>query len=134
MQWVSLLHNPEGITAVYQGAPPALRGVRLHEVTLLREGPTLRLRLDLPAYPARPPSKWAAQCFDTVQVEISFSGLSSVSLTGFGKDITADISLTRADGITVSATAPGFRLQASAASALLSTLTAYADSQQETTE
>ncbi|MFI7011634.1 Imm50 family immunity protein [Streptomyces sp. NPDC050145] len=128
MRWTSLLHNPEGITAVYQGTPPDLRSVRLHEAALMTEGPTLKLRLDLPAYPARPPRKWADQKFNTVQVEISFSGLHSISLTGFATDITADVSLTEGEaGITVNVASPVFRLQANSTTALISRVTAYAD-------
>ncbi|MEV5613631.1 Imm50 family immunity protein [Streptomyces sp. NPDC052225] len=127
MRWTSLLHNPEGINALYQGNPPELCGVRVHEVTLQTQGPTLKLRLDLPEYPAQPPRKWADQKFNTVQVEVSFSGLRSASLTGFKRDISADVSLTEGDGVGVSVTAPGVHLQANAATAFISTLTAYVD-------
>ncbi|MEV3853734.1 Imm50 family immunity protein [Streptomyces sp. NPDC050095] len=127
MRWTSLLHNPEGVNAVYQGNPPDLRGVRVHEVTLQVEGPTLKLRLDLPEYPDRPPRKWAVQKFNTVQIEISFSGLRSVSLGGFKSEISADVSITEGDGVNVRVTAPGVHLQANAATVFISTLTAYVD-------
>ncbi|MFJ9818291.1 Imm50 family immunity protein [Streptomyces sp. NPDC101151] len=80
MLWTSVVINPEGITRIYQGAPPNLSGVRLREVVLGVEGPEMRVRLDLPAYPAQPPRKWAAQGFNTVQIEFAFGGLRSITL------------------------------------------------------
>ncbi|MFB8138248.1 Imm50 family immunity protein [Streptomyces parvus] len=127
MQWIALLNNPEGINATYLQDPPDLRGVRIHEVSLQAEGPTLKLRFDLPAYPDHPPRKWLAQKYNTVQVELSFSGLKSISLSGFGTDIFADVSLTGEGGVNVKATSPGFHLQANAMTVFVSRLSAYAN-------
>ncbi|MEU2148838.1 MULTISPECIES: Imm50 family immunity protein [Streptomyces albovinaceus subgroup] len=136
MQWTALLNNPEGINATYLQDPPDLRGVRIHEVSLQVEGPTLKLRFDLPAYPDHPPRKWLAQKYNTVQVELSFGGLKSISLSGFGTDISADVSITGEGGVNVKtgeggvnveATSPGFHLQANAMTASVSRLSAYAN-------
>ncbi|MFI7384682.1 Imm50 family immunity protein [Streptomyces sp. NPDC049813] len=130
MRWTSALRNPEGINSVFQGEPPDLRGVHVHEMTLQIEGPTLKLRLDLAEYPEQPPRKWSVQRFNTVQIEISFSGLRSVSLTGFENEILADVILSRENGesgVNVSVMAPGVNLQATASTASISKLTAYAD-------
>lgn len=125
MSWTSLLHNPEGISSVYQGNPPDLTGVRLHEAVLQVDGPTLKLRLDLPRYPDDPPRKWVAQGFNTVQVEISFSGLEEVTLTGFGTTVTADVLLSADKGVTLEVTSPATRIRAVATTAFISKLTAY---------
>ncbi|MGQ4727104.1 Imm50 family immunity protein [Streptomyces sp. Ju416(a)] len=127
MQWITLLNNPEGINAIYLQDPPDLHGVRIHEVSLQVEGPTLKLRFDLPAYPDHPPRKWLAQKYNTVQVELSFGGLKSISLSGFGTDISADVSLTGEDGVNVKATSAGVHLQANATTAFVSKLSAYAN-------
>ncbi|TYR51823.1 Imm50 family immunity protein [Streptomyces parvus] len=127
MQWITLLNNPEGINAIYLQDPPDLHGVRIHEVSLQVEGPTLKLRFDLPAHPDHPPRKWLAQKYNTVQVELSFSGLKSISLSGFGTDISTDVSLTGEDGVNVKATSAGFHLQANATTAFVSKLSAYAN-------
>lgn len=127
MQWIALLHNPEGINAIYLQDPPDLRGVRIHEVSLQAEGPTLNLRFDLPAYPDHPPRKWLAQKYNTVQVELSFGGLKSISLSGFGTDVSADVSLTGEGEVNVKATSPGFHLQANAMTVFVSRLSAYAN-------
>ncbi|MYV61788.1 hypothetical protein GTW37_22565 [Streptomyces sp. SID4931] len=125
MQWIALLNNPEGINATYLQDPPDLRGVQIHEVSLQTEGPTLKLRFDLPTYPDHPPRKWLAQKYNTVQVELSSGGLKSISLSGFGTDISADVSLTGEDGVSVKATSPGFHLQANAMTVFVSKLSAY---------
>ncbi|WP_225826888.1 Imm50 family immunity protein [Streptomyces naphthomycinicus] len=125
MSWTSILNNPQSIEAIYQGSPPDLTGVRVHEVALHQDGPTLRLRFDLPHYPTRPPQKWGAQGFNTMQVEISLSGLTSVTLDGFGTDVVADVSLRQNDGIEVIVTSPRARLQATAEVAFISQLSAY---------
>ncbi|MEU1147094.1 Imm50 family immunity protein [Streptomyces sp. NPDC005863] len=46
--------------------------------SLDRDGPRLGLRLDLPEYPAVAPKKWQVHGYDTVQVELVFSGLRDV--------------------------------------------------------
>ncbi|MCS0601264.1 immunity 50 family protein [Streptomyces sp. LP11] len=127
MSWNSLLHNPEGITAVYGGDPPDLSGVRLRELTLHEDGPTLTVRLDLPAYPNQPPRKWAAQGFNTVQIELSLSGLRSIELEGFASEVTADVFLSEGDGIAVDITSPHTRVQAVADTVYMAKLTAYTD-------
>ncbi|MFF8400757.1 Imm50 family immunity protein [Streptomyces sp. NPDC015684] len=125
MPWVSLLHNPEGIASVYEGSPPDLLGVRLHEVVLHRDRPTLRLRLDLPRFPDRPPHKWAAQEFDTLQVEISLSGVREVEVAGFGTAVTADVRLGADNGVILDVTSPETRVRAVAAAVFVSKLSAY---------
>lgn len=125
MSWASFLHNPEGISAIYGGAPPELSRVRVHEVVLQVDGPTLKVRLDLPRYPDQPPRKWAAQGFNTVQVEISLGGLRAIALEGFGTDITADVSLSGVNGVTLNVVSPETRVQAVADTAFISKLTAY---------
>ncbi len=124
MPWVSLLHNPEGITSVHEGSPPDLLGVRLHEVVLHRDGPTLRPPPDLRRFPDRPPRTWAAQGFDTLQVEISLSGVREVEVAGFGTAVTADVRLGADNGVTLDVTSPETRVRAVAASVFVSKLSA----------
>ncbi|MFF4716764.1 Imm50 family immunity protein [Streptomyces eurythermus] len=127
MSWTSALNNPHGIDAIYHGSPPELNGVHVHEVALHQDGPTLKLRFDLPIYPSQPPGKWAAQGFNTVQVEISLSGVRDITLDGFGTNIVADVSLTKKNDITVVVTSPETRLKATSDFAFISQLSAYAN-------
>ncbi|RZU30225.1 immunity protein 50 of polymorphic toxin system [Streptomyces sp. BK022] len=124
--WLTHLVNPQGLRAVYGAAPPPLTAVRLHRLDLRDEGPALTFHLDLP-YPAEPPRKWAAQGFDTVQIELSFTGLSALTLHGFGTEITADVTLTAVGGgVAVHVTAPEITLEAVARTVYLAALRAYA--------
>ncbi|MER8029064.1 Imm50 family immunity protein [Streptomyces bauhiniae] len=112
--------------AIYGVTPPPLTAVRRRQLTLHEDGPALTLRLDLP-YPADPPRKWAAQGFNTVQIELAFTGLSALTLHGFGTEITADAVLTAAgDGVAVRVTAPETTVEAVARTAHLAALSAYA--------
>ncbi|QTE00590.1 hypothetical protein S1361_24880 [Streptomyces cyanogenus] len=127
MSWTSFLQSSQGIDAVYQGSAPELTGVHVREVVLNEDGPTLKLRLDLPRYPDQPPKKWKAQGFNTVQIEVSFSGLRSLTLEGFGTDVNADMSLHREDGIILNVSSSTMQLSATAEVAFISKLTAYAN-------
>ncbi|WP_078841194.1 Imm50 family immunity protein [Streptomyces acidiscabies] len=128
MAWASLLHNSEGISAVYGGDVPDLRDVQVHEVALLRDGPTLKIRLDLPGYPEAPPRKWALQGFNTVQVEFSFGALREVLVEGFSVEVRADISVEEEDGrVKLGVSAEGVRIEAVAETFYLSKISAYTD-------
>ncbi|NUP22757.1 MAG: hypothetical protein HOZ81_43205 [Streptomyces sp.] len=121
------MENPEKVEAVYGGTPPELTDVRIHEVVLHRDGPALRVRLDLSVYPEQPPRKWAVQGFNTVQIEITFSGLRAVSLEGFSTDVTADIALREEGGVRVDISSGETRVEAVAGTAFISNMTAYVD-------
>ncbi|MGW5043600.1 Imm50 family immunity protein [Streptomyces griseoluteus] len=124
--WLAHLVNPQGLKAVYGAEPPPLTAVRLRQLTLHEEGPALTLRLDLP-YPAEPPRKWAAQGFNTVQTELACTGLSALTLYGFGTEITADITLTAVgDRVAVHVAAPEITGEAVARTVYLAALRAYA--------
>ncbi|MEU9920456.1 Imm50 family immunity protein [Streptomyces griseoluteus] len=118
--------QPQGLKAVYGATPPSLTAVRLPQLTLHEDGPALTLHLDLP-YPADPPRKWAAQGFDTVRIELAFTGLGALTLHGFGTEMTADVALTAAgDGVAVHVTAPETTVEAIARTVHLAALRAYA--------
>ncbi|MFF7096828.1 Imm50 family immunity protein [Streptomyces rubradiris] len=105
MSWTYALKNPHGIRTLYQGSPPPLNRVLVHEVALDQDGPTLRLRFGLSRHPARPPQKWVAQGFNTVQVEITSGGARNITLEGFGTNSVADVSLDENSGIDIGANA-----------------------------
>ncbi|MFM9447661.1 Imm50 family immunity protein [Streptomyces acidiscabies] len=128
MAWDSLLHNPEGIRAVYGGGLPDLRGVQVHEVTLLRDGPVLKIRLDLPMYPEAPPRKWALQGFNTVQIEFSFGSVQRVLVEGFSVEVRADISVSEEEGkVKLDLSAQDVHIEAVADTFYLSKISAYED-------
>ncbi|MGW7350324.1 Imm50 family immunity protein [Streptomyces sp. NPDC054784] len=99
MDWTILLEGATAIHAIYGDHTPRLDAVSLHEVSLAREGPQLTLRMDLAEYPSSPPSKWAAQGFDTVQIQIDLFGLQSVCLENLSAMIIGDLAITREGGV-----------------------------------
>jgi hypothetical protein len=125
MTWTALLENPEGIDSIFQGSPPRLEGLHIHEVGLNREGPALRVRFDLLDYPARPPRKWQLQGFNTVQVELLFGGLHSVEISGFSVEPVGDITLTRDETVHVVVTSNGTSIHAVADTVSVAKVTAY---------
>ncbi|WP_413757465.1 Imm50 family immunity protein [Streptomyces sp. MMBL 11-3] len=125
MSWTALLVNPQGIDSIYQGSPPRLDGVHVHEVGLSREGPSLRVRFDLPEYPASAPPKWQLQGFNTVQVELCFGGLRSVEIDGFSVRPVGDISLSDDGGIRVFISSDEVSVRAVADTAYVEKVTAY---------
>ncbi|MFH8785176.1 Imm50 family immunity protein [Streptomyces roseoverticillatus] len=125
--WAELLTNPAGITSIYGGSLPPLQGVHIHEVSLNREGPTLKVRFDLSEYPERAPRKWVSQGFNTVQIELCLSGVRDVALTGFGTDPIADIILTRTNSIEMELVSAQARIKATADSVFISNISAYLD-------
>ncbi|MGW3112240.1 Imm50 family immunity protein [Streptomyces sp. SID4982] len=127
MSWTSVIFNPQGVTSVYGGEVPPLSGVRVREIRLLEDGPALVLRFDLSTFPDRAPEKWVAQGFNTVQLEIMFSGLRSLSVEGFGVEVVADVVLSGGDGVSVVVTSPVTQVRAVAQTAFLSRVSAYQD-------
>ncbi|MGV9319727.1 Imm50 family immunity protein [Streptomyces sp. NPDC003660] len=131
MSWTSLIHNPQGITAVYGGDPPPLSSVRIREVSLREDGPTVVLRFDLPVFPNEAPKKWVTQGFNTVQLEISFSGIRSLVIEGLGTEVVADVALSEGDGVTLVVASSAMRVEAVAQTAFLSNISAYSDGGEE---
>lgn len=98
MEWIAALSNPEPVLAVYGEAVPELGEVRIEEVVLSVNGPTLRFRFDLPVFPVNPPVKWQRDGLDVVQIEISLGCLRAISIEKFTTDSICDLKI-RKDGV-----------------------------------
>lgn len=94
MSWISQLYGSEFLSLLFPGEPPSLESVELHEIRLERDGPVMRLRFELPDFPASPPRKWVDQKFNAVQVEIMSIGVCSVSLNGWSHINMVSVQLT----------------------------------------
>ncbi|MGK5444426.1 Imm50 family immunity protein [Micromonospora sp. URMC 105] len=128
MSWTEVLSNPAGLRIIYDSEPPALRGVHLHEIAIHRDGPALRLRLDLPSYPRNPPPKWRAGGFTTVQITLELSGVRQLSVDGVSTDMTVDVEATSvADGVRLVLASADVGLRAVGRSLFVSTIGAYLD-------
>ncbi|WP_167493085.1 Imm50 family immunity protein [Micromonospora ureilytica] len=125
MSWVDLVTNPQGLREIFSEGPPTLSGVSLHGLVVEREGPTLRLRLDLPGYPANPPAKWRRNGSNTVQVELLFGGVSELRLVGISTEVIADIDVR--PGVSLEVRSASMVVSALAASVTVSEVVAYVD-------
>ncbi|MGK5678848.1 Imm50 family immunity protein [Actinoplanes sp. URMC 104] len=122
--WTKALGNPEGLLAVYEGVPPELTGVSVHELTIGRDGPSVTVTFDLPG-PANPPAKWARAGFDTVQVRLRLFGVADLELRGISTDPVADLELTAGDPVRLEITSPDLTLRVVAAFADVAGFSAY---------
>ncbi|MCF6525064.1 Imm50 family immunity protein [Streptomyces sp. JJ36] len=129
MSWTTILSDAGGIDHVYGGYPPELAQVRLHEVTVHRDGPRVTLRLDLPLYPQSPPKKWLTQGFNTVQINLMLVGVRGISLLGFSANPLVDVEIreTGSGCVEVKIDAPELKFSATGMSLLVSNVSAYMD-------
>lgn len=84
--WLHSVDGAEGLRAIFKDVEPSLAAVRLHEVTLHQDGPTVVLRFDLAELPPAPPSKWQKAGLNTVQLKLSLEGVREVTLSGWSKN------------------------------------------------
>ena len=82
MKLQTRIENPKSLISLY-GEVPLLNGISLHELRIHRDGPTLRIRFDMPSFPTTPPKKWSPS-FNTAQVTLALFGFSELMITGFG--------------------------------------------------
>jgi hypothetical protein len=83
MSWIDLLDNNHFLRTLFPAGGPSLEAVRLHEVLLHQDGPSVSLRFDLNEYPARPPEKWHAAKGNVVQVRLAGVGVRYFALKGW---------------------------------------------------
>ncbi|NED00292.1 hypothetical protein G3I55_01250 [Streptomyces sp. SID6648] len=80
--WIDLVRNSDILGTLYSGVPP-LESVRLRSFHLDWRGPTLTLRVDLPAYPDRVPPEWSERGHDTLQLQVQFLAVSELTVRGW---------------------------------------------------
>lgn len=126
--WLDLLSDAGPIRGVYGDEVPSLTGVTVHEICLHRDGPRAILRFDLPSFPSRPPKKWAAQEFNTAQVQLILIGIADMTIHGWHNNILADLSITHeGELIRTYFRTLKMELDIRSQAALVSTISAYRD-------
>ncbi|MFJ9107773.1 Imm50 family immunity protein [Streptomyces sp. NPDC102283] len=82
--WIDLVRNSDVLGTLYSDVPP-LEPVRLRSFRLDWRGPTLTLRVDLPAYPApdRVPPEWSELGHDTLQLHVQFPAVDDLTVRGW---------------------------------------------------
>lgn len=117
--------NPQALLTLF-AEPPAFDPVALHEATLHRDGPLLRLRFDLPTFPDRPPPRWPSDA-NTAQVVLDLWGVADLMLHGWEPAPSGALTLERLpDGILAAAfTSAHTRLTCRARLARISSVSGY---------
>jgi hypothetical protein len=79
--WHLHCENPKAIEAFYE-TPPTLDDFDVHEVSLMRDGPSLTYAGDLSRFADRPSQRWDASA-NRVRLILSLWNISNLSLTGW---------------------------------------------------
>ena len=125
-EWIAALSNPQPVLAVYGEAVPALDEVRIEEICLSVNGPTLRLRFDLAKFPANPPAKWRRDGLDVVQIEIAFGGVRAISIDQFSAVSICNLKIRKGELVNFSSESDSVSLQGVADTATILRVSAYA--------
>ncbi|MFI7012148.1 Imm50 family immunity protein [Streptomyces sp. NPDC050145] len=92
------VRNSDLLAPLYGTAPLPLASLRLRSVHLDWRGPTLTLRLDLPAPPLPLPEEWAAAGVDSVQGQLQFLAVEELEMDGWDPPVLASFALTELGG------------------------------------
>lgn len=90
MRWYELAENPQAVSELYSDVP-SLETVHLIEVLLHRDGTRMSLKVALPRFPDKPPTRWKVQGYNTVQVQLDFWTLQTILINGWSTDNLVDI-------------------------------------------
>ncbi|MFB7875156.1 Imm50 family immunity protein [Nocardia sp. NPDC056064] len=101
MGWIDLLDDSRSLMGIFKEKVPSLTSSTLHEIELQRDGPLLRLRIDLNDFPEDPPREWKEGRFDTVQIELELSAVANAEIIGISNRsiVDLDISTVATDGV-----------------------------------
>ncbi|GGJ13037.1 Imm50 family immunity protein [Streptomyces brasiliensis] len=86
------LVNPEMLQAMY-GTVPELAGVNVRSINLSPSGPSVTLRVDLPAFPRSAPPEWTDAGMDAVQCQLQFLDVENISLTHWAPPTSGDVEM-----------------------------------------
>jgi hypothetical protein len=114
MGWTELVHEAEGIRAVFGGRSPSLETVEIQDVTVEANGQAVRIRFILSEFPDTPPAKWVARGANVVQVELALGNLSLLAISGVLEFGTARIGISGSptEGFRLTATVGTFQVKA----------------------
>lgn len=90
--WEDLLSSTDKLREHYSKIPP-LTQVTLRSIHLSRHGPTIILRLDLPAFPDRPLPEWTDQGCDRLQCHVRFLAVEDFSMRRWEPPVVADVQM-----------------------------------------
>jgi hypothetical protein len=92
MKWYKLALNPQSLENCYK-VVPEVDDVELHTINLSNRS-RIEISFDLPSFPDYPSTKWHKD-FNTVQVHLSFWGVSKFEGKGLHQDMKVRIQIIR---------------------------------------
>lgn len=123
--WHLLCENPKAIEAYYD-IPPTLDSFDVHEVALMRDGPSITFSGDLSRFANRPSQRWdaAANCMRLI---LSLWDIADVSLNGWATTNVGTLQLTRAEsgGLSFTFRSESFICSGKCKFAMIDKITAY---------
>lgn len=126
MSWIECLGNKSSIASLFS-TPPALRDVRIHEITLHQDGPRVTVRIDLNELPDQVPSKWTTK-FNKVQVTLMFIEPHQFSLNGWTANNICDVDIdSQSDGVKLSIHGEGFSVNGMFSFVEIANISSYID-------
>jgi len=79
--WYEMSDSPKAVENLYRGRPN-LETVSVASVTFSSCNSRLRLEINLPEFPAHPPTRWIAQEANAIGAEIDLFGISELEIFG----------------------------------------------------
>lgn len=83
---IERIENPQSLASLF-GDGFDFAEISLHEVVVHRDGPTIRLRFDLPLVPEVPPPRWPKGA-NTTQVVLLAEAIDAFEISGFATECT----------------------------------------------
>lgn len=118
------IENPKALTALF-GEGFDIFDVNLHEVVVHRDGPSLRLRFDIPQVPRSTPSRWPTGA-NTTQVVLQAGSIEELQIAGFSNECRGSLqSLTNQGGKLLEFNGSGCSLKCKFASLRVESVTGY---------
>jgi Immunity protein 50 len=91
MKWHQLAENPQSLDSLYESVPK-LENVELFSINLNREGSQIQIHFDLPVFPDKPSTRWHKD-FNTIQIQLSFSGVKEFKAQGWQRNMKVRIDI-----------------------------------------
>jgi hypothetical protein len=129
MTWLDSIENAEGVRAIFRALVPRLEAIRLHEVILQQDGPTVILRFDLAEFPELPPHKWIKAGHNTVQLKLALDVTSKITIEGWTRNNIGALHIVRSSpkGVCVEFRSDDSRLSVECEFARIDAISAYRD-------
>ncbi|HEU4551360.1 MAG TPA: Imm50 family immunity protein [Chitinophaga sp.] len=93
--WRRLSMNPKTICGIFGNDEPSLKHALLKRINFNNNGPVVDIFFEVENYPSIPPIKWMQQGYNAAQICMKLIEVSSVKLTGWGRNNVVNIELAK---------------------------------------